>query len=306
MKLYFAPMEGITGYVYRRAHHKYYKGVDKYFTPFVSPTKNKCFSNRERNDILPEHNEGMKVVPQILTNSSAYFIQTANALREYGYEEVNLNLGCPSGTVVTKFKGAGFLAKPQELEIFLAEIFDALDMKVSVKTRIGIEKPQEFAALLPVFNSVPLEELIIHPRCRIDMYQGEVSSGTFAYAYKNSKNTVCYNGDILTQEDIQKQKKTYPGLDRCMIGRGLLRNPTLCEEGAQGMDMERFRAFHEEVLQGYCAIMSGDRNTLFKMKELWFYMIQSFPGKEKYYKKIKKAESVSEYQRMCREFFLSF
>lgn len=297
MKLYFAPLEGITGYVYRRAHAKYYGGICKYFTPFLSPTKNEHFTNRERNDILPEHNPAY-TVPQILTNQADYFIHTAEKLKEYGYQEVNLNLGCPSGTVVSKYKGSGFLARPVELREFLDEIFQKLDMRISIKTRIGKNSPEEFPALMDIFNDFPLEELIIHPRVQTDFYRGVPDMEAFRYGYENSRNPVCYNGDIVTKKGYEDLLSRYENLSCVMIGRGLIANPGLAENisGQQGFDREKFLTFHEEILRGYMQIMSGDRNTLFKMKELWFYMIQMFPGNEKAYKKIKKAESIRDYE----------
>ena len=93
MQFYLAPMEGLTGYVYRNAYHKYFPAADRYFTPFIT---NKKMSSRERNDILPEHNEGMTVIPQILTNQAEDFLSLTKELREYGYDTVNLNVrhGC--------------------------------------------------------------------------------------------------------------------------------------------------------------------------------------------------------------------
>ena len=147
MKYYLAPMEGLTGYIYRNAYHACYHAMDKYFTPFLSPKANSKLSFRELNDILPEHNQGMYVVPQILTNQAGDFIQTAKELQEYGYSEINLNLGCPSGTVVSKQKGAGFLGRPDSLDRFLDEVcgkMDEMGMEVSVKTRLGLISPDEF------------------------------------------------------------------------------------------------------------------------------------------------------------------
>ena len=110
MEFYFAPMEGITGYIYRNAHQKFFPGMDKYFTPFLSPNENRALNPKEKKDILREHNIDLYVTPQILTNRADFFLRAARELKEeYGYEEVNLNLGCPSGTVVSKGKGAGFL-----------------------------------------------------------------------------------------------------------------------------------------------------------------------------------------------------
>lgn len=298
---YFAPMEGITGYVYRNAFHTYFEGPDKYFTPFISPVENHRLRSREKSDILPENNKGLPVVPQILTNNSEYFLRTTEALKDAGYEEVNFNLGCPSKTVVTKGKGAGLLAQPKELEAILDQIFSKAKIKISIKTRIGMEHPEEFYELLTIFNQFPMEELIIHPRVQKDFYNNKPNYEMFKHAVTNSKNPICYNGDIFSMEEYNQWKEWFPQTDRVMLGRGLLINPFLLssikEEDAKTMDMERLRGFHDCVYMGYQKIMSGDKNVLFKMKELWFYLIQSFAESEKYAKKIKKAERLDSYER---------
>ena len=184
-----APLEAVTTWIYRQAHAKIYGRLDKYFIPFLEPHEKRDFKTRELQEILPEHNENIYAVPQILTNRSEGFIKLAKALKDWGYEEINLNLGCPSKTVVTKGKGSGFLAKPEELERFLTEIFDSLsgEVKISVKTRIGKEDPEEFPALLELFNKYPMEELIIHPRVQKDFYKNQPNLGAFHDAVEESK-----------------------------------------------------------------------------------------------------------------------
>ena len=297
MKTYFAPMEGITTYNYRNAHHKLFPGIDKYFTPFLAPGKTKLFTSREKNDILPEHNEGLPVVPQILTNKAEDFLKVAAVLKDYGYTELNLNLGCPSGTVVSKGKGSGFLAYPKELNEFLQSIFESYTGKLSIKTRIGKTSPEEFDALLDIFNQYPLEELIIHPRVQQDFYKNIPNHQVFDKALRNSKNPVCYNGDLFTQSDydsfISGVGKELP----LMFGRGLIANPALVSQlmGGESLSESAFRGFHDTIYEGYMEIMSGERDVLFKMKELWYYMIHLFTNSEKYGKKIKKAQSGREY-----------
>ena len=177
MEFYFAPMEGITGYIYRNAHHRFFPGTDKYFTPFLSPNQNRALNPKEVRDVLPENNEGIYIVPQILTNQADFFLRAAKELKEcYGYEEVNLNLGCPSGTVVSKGKGAGFLADPGGLDAFFDQVYAKADVKVSVKTRIGLSSPEEFYGILDIFNRYPLHELIIHPRVRSEEHTSELQS----------------------------------------------------------------------------------------------------------------------------------
>ena len=164
--LYLAPLEGITGYIYRNAYQKYFGGIDRYFTPFIAPAKGKPFRHRELADVRPEHNTGIMVIPQILTNHSEGFIKAAKALTDMGYDEININMGCPSGTVVSKGKGSGMLADPTKLDHFLEEIFAADICKISVKTRLGMEFADEFPDILDVLMKYPFTEVIIHPRTR--------------------------------------------------------------------------------------------------------------------------------------------
>ena len=230
MEIYFAPMEGITGYIYRNAFHDYFTGVDKYFTPFLSPNQNRALNPKEIRDVLPENNKGMQVVPQILTNRADYFLRAAEELKEkYGYREVNLNLGCPSRTVVSKGKGAGFLAKPEELDSFFREVFHNIKGKMSVKARIGVDDSKQFRHLMDIFNQYPLCELIIHPRIQKDYYGNSPDWEVFGEAVHVSSIPLCYNGDIFTLEDYRRMKAAFPEVNRIMLGRGLLMNPMLAE-----------------------------------------------------------------------------
>ena len=304
VKYYMAPLESVTTWIYRQAHAKIYGRLDKYFIPFLEPHEKRDFKTRELQEILPEHNENIYAVPQILTNRSEGFIKLAKALKDWGYEEVNLNLGCPSKTVVTKGKGSGFLAKPKELERFLTEIFDALsgEVKISVKTRIGKEDPEEFPALLELFNKYPMEELIIHPRVQKDGYGNVPRLELYELAEKQSLNPLCYNGDLYTREQIRNFAERFPGTERLMFGRGLLRDPGLLynEEKDPKETFEKFWAFHDLVYEGYQERNMGDRNVLFKMKELWSYQAYQFSEPERLFKVFKKAQDCKEYEQMIR------
>lgn len=297
MKYYLAPMEGITTYNFRRAYHKYYGGVEKYFTPFIG---NRKLNSRERNDILPEHNEGMNVVPQILANRPEDFLSIADTAASYGYSTVNLNLGCPSGTVTARKRGAGFLSVPEELERFLDEIFSKCCLKISVKTRIGVEDVGEWDRLLELFSRYPMEELIIHPRLLREGYGGRVHIEAVEAAAGCLRIPLCYNGDLTSPDGGSNEYGTLgwlvsrlPDVDTFMVGRGILQRPGFL---TGDYSVETLRAFHDEILEGYVRIMSGDTNTLYKMKELWTFMIQGFENGEKNLKKVRKAGSVSEYR----------
>ena len=296
MEFYLAPMEGLTGYIYRNAYQKYFHNIDRYFTPFLA---NRKMSHREINDILPEHNEGMRVIPQILTNRADEFLSLARELKEYGYDTVNLNLGCPSGTVVAKNRGAGLLAWPSTLDAFLDEIFSSCVCRISIKTRIGKTDPDDWEELLAVFEKYPLEELIIHPRIQTDFYKGTPRMEAYRFACENSRHSLCYNGDLLTVRDYLHFHQQFPDTQKVMLGRGILSNPflvdTLRSQKENTASKELLRMFHDDICSGYQSIMSGDKNVLYKMKALWIYLGTSFTNPQKYLKKIKKAERLSEY-----------
>lgn len=305
MRYYLAPMEGITTYIYRGAYHKYFTPMDKYFTPFLVPHTKKGFSARELNEILPEHNEGMYLVPQILSNDAGSFLQTVKKLEKYGYKEVNLNLGCPSKTVVSKYRGSGFLAKPEELECFLDRIYEEAEAEISIKTRIGRFLPEEFEGLLKIYNRYPVKELIIHPRVQQDFYKNMPRLEVFEEAVKESRNPLCYNGDIFRSEDYRNIHERFPDVPAVMLGRGIIGNPGLLDEitGKNKAEKSRLRAFHDKVLEDYVALSFGDKNVLFKMKEIWCYLDGLFPSDRKLLKRIKKAEKIRDYVAAVDELF---
>lgn len=309
MKIQMAPMEGITTYIYRNAHAAHFGKMDKYYTPFLSLHKEKEFNHKELQEILPKHNEGLNVIPQVLTNSAEDFLVAAEKLKDLGYDEININLGCPSGTVTAKNKGAGMLQDTVRLDKFLSEVFEKSSVEVSIKTRIGMESVKEWENLLEMYNKYPIKELIIHARVREDYYKNTPNLEAYAYAVKNSKNPICYNGDIFSVEDYQRLKEILQDDGNIMLGRGLIARPFLAEEIYQGTEKDireeemrmKLQAFHDEIYEEYRQVMSGDINVLFKMKELWAYMIGMWPDAKKEHKLICKTKKCTEYEQIVRE-----
>lgn len=297
MNYYFAPMEGVTTAIYRRAHAEFFPGCDRYYAPFLVACQSQAFRPRELRRLAPEENPGLVLVPQLLGNDVQSFLAAAEVLRGMGFDEVNLNLGCPSGTVTSKRRGSGLLAYPQELDRFLDGIFSGADMKISVKTRIGFSSPEEFPAILEIFNRYPICELIVHPRVRADMYNNAPDPDAFRLAYEGSRAPVCYNGDVFSAADMAALSAAFPELSAVMLGRGCAANPGLIRELALGeeTDFQTFRAFHEKLLAAYTAEYSGDKFVLQKMKELWYYMSSMFPGSEKQVKRICKSQRCCDY-----------
>ena len=304
MHIYLAPMEGITTFVYRNAYARYYGGIDKYFTPFLS---NKNLNYKELNEVSSEHNRNLTVVPQILTNQAEVFLSIAARLADFGYQEVNLNLGCPSGTVVSKKRGAGFLSIPDTLDAFLDEIFEKCPLEISVKTRIGMNSVDEWEKLLSIYRKYPLKELIVHPRLQKEFYERTPHAGAFRTAQEMFPTIpLCYNGDIVSKASYDAVAAELMLIDRIMLGRGVLANPTLPEtlktQSLETMpstdDLKKFRAFHDEILEGYKEIMSGDQPVLFRMKELWTYMRKYPKLTDKQLKHIQKCKRIDEYMRI--------
>lgn len=296
-----APMEGVTRAMFRTVHKKMFTGVSRYYSPFLAPSADGVFSTKELREILPENNENVLLVPQLLTGRAEHFAWASKVLKELGYDTVNLNLGCPSGTVVAKHKGSGLLADTEELERLLEGVSEAAaqnGQRLSVKTRIGLESAELFPQLMEVFNQFPLEELIIHPRIRRQFYKGTVDREAFRYGLEHSRNPVCYNGDLFTVSDVLRLKEDFPAVDKIMLGRGLIADPALARRLAGGAPLTdgELRAFHDSLLEGYCAQVQGEVNILHKMKELWTYFGAMFPEGRRFVKEICKARTVSEYR----------
>ena len=277
MKLYFAPMEGVTTMHFRRVHAAMFPGADRYYAPFISPTSDHRFTPREVREIGRENNTGIDLVPQILTKSAEDFLWCASGLADMGYGEVNLNLGCPSATVTAKGKGAGLLRTPEALERLLDGIFAKAEIPVSIKTRIGYAAPEEWEALLALYSRYPIAELIVHCRTREELYGGEPHRGAFSRAREALSVPLCYNGNLFTVEDVRDFEKVEPGAQGVMLGRGAAEDPALFRRlrGGAPCTREELRAFHDTLYEMYTAEY-GRLNAMRRMKELWSCLLYRF------------------------------
>ncbi|MBQ0004592.1 MAG: tRNA-dihydrouridine synthase family protein [Clostridiales bacterium] len=290
-KLYAAPLEGLTGFVWRIAHRQVFGGADRYFTPFISPNANCSFQTREKRDITQNEEN---LIPQIITNNEEYFIWAAREFAELGYDEVNFNLGCPSGTVVSKGKGSGALRDLDKLDRMLDGIFEALpDMKISLKTRIGIESSNEWPAILQVYKRYPVSDLIIHPRTRRQMYKGEADRELFLDVLGSCPELpLVYNGDVWSSDD-----EAFEYGCGVMTGRGLLQHPSMLREvrGGEAASREELSIFHDLLIDGYRTYMPGELPLIKRMKEFWFYFSNSFEVSDKEIKRLYKSKNYAEY-----------
>ncbi len=301
MKYYFAPMEGLTDSVYRRLHHQFFGGIHRYYMPFLSPTMHRTLSQKESRELPIADSVSFAAVPQVLTKNAEDFLWATQVCQERGYDEVNLNIGCPSGTVVSKRKGAGMLRDLGALDAFLQEVFEKSSLPVSVKTRLGLDNAEEFPKILEVLNRYPIRELTIHPRVRKQFYQGDVDMEMFRYTVKNSRNPLCYNGNIANSSDIQKIAAEFPEVQAVMIGRALIGDPGMLLPG--GTTVETLSQFHDALLEEYLNLFGGSRNAMFRLKENWSYLLPRFQNSEKLGKRLRKTTDLAEYRSIVSEIF---
>lgn len=317
MNYYYAPMEGITGYVFRRVHHDTFPGIAKYYTPFVVAGYTHHFKNREMADVDPANNAGVPTVPQVLANRAEDFLWAAEYLQGLGYQEVNLNLGCPVGTVSAKRKGSGFLQVPDELDRFLDAVFAKAAVPISIKTRIGYDSPEEAARLMEIYNQYPIHELTVHPRTRQEFYNGMPHLEVMDQIMAVAQVPVIYNGNICTVSDGALVTNRYPGIAGIMIGRGMLADPALVRrlQGGPAASKAELKAYHQALLEAHEAVYENyspkrkggevigapaELALINRMKEIWFYLSQSYKDSDRYLKMIRKARTLVEYRAAVR------
>lgn len=299
-----APMEGITGHTFRRVHAECFGALDRYYTPFLAPPRvGSSFGGKAFKEIDPANNEGLNVIPQLLTKNAEEFVWAARELAELGYAEVNLNLGCPSGTVVSKGKGSGFLRNLDELEVFLRDVCERSPLPVSVKTRLGLEDDAEYERILDLYCSLPLAELIVHPRVQKDRYQGKPRWEPYGETLARASFPVAYNGDIFVPEDASALCAAYPATRHVMLGRGLLANPALTRMLAGGAPASaiELRQFHDRLFDAYQDEIGG--NAVFRMKEWWFYARCAFTDPMAVHRAVRKARKINEYEVAVEKVF---
>ena len=301
MNFYFAPMEGLTDSIYRKAHHAHFSGVTRYYMPFISPTIHRSLTPREERELPMADSVSFQAVPQLLTKVSEDFLWAAQACLDHGYKEVNLNLGCPSGTVTAKGKGSGMLRDLDHLRSFLDDIYAAAPLPISVKTRLGFESPEEFPALMEIFNDYPIHELTVHPRVRKDFYKGSVNMDAFRYCLENSKAPVCYNGNLCSVSQIEAFQKEFPLVKSVMIGRGLIGDPGMLTPG--GTTVAALESFMDTLLEEYQIAFGSARNAMFRLKENWHLLAGRFENSEKLVKRLRKTTDLDEYRLIAKEIF---
>ena len=306
--LYLAPIKGITDRLFRDliAHHFPY--FDSAIAPFINPQRSVNFNDKLLADVNPVGDAGLVTIPQLMYNTADDFINITRRLEDIGYTEINWNLGCPSPMIANKQRGSGLLPHTDRIVAMLDQILPAIQADVSLKVRLGFKNPEEIVALLPRLDQFPLKEIIIHPRLGKQLYRGQADRQAFANCSGLTGHQLVYNGDINTVEDFRELTATFKGIKRWMIGRGALANPLLPGEirGISFTDGEKKRLlcnFHDDLYGQLQVRLSGPGHLLGRMKQIWAYLIGSFPEKASMLKKIRKSATINNYEKAVAEIF---
>ncbi|MDD2236458.1 MAG: tRNA-dihydrouridine synthase family protein [Kiritimatiellae bacterium] len=308
--LCLAPMRGVTTNVYRHALEQCIGGFDRAMAPFIPSVNAARIKPRLLNDILPERNGTLPLVPQCIGRDPDELFLLLRAMADLGYTEANWNLGCPWPQVTKKRRGAGLLPHPDLIEAVLDRVFADPPLALSVKVRLGLDTPDALEPLFPLFNRYPLSEIIIHPRTASQMYEGTADVEAFARCLPQTHHTLCYNGDIFTPARFNELQTRFPSVHRWMLGRGALRNPFLAEEIARKNPprdktekIDLIRTLHDTIYRHYRDTLFGPSPVLGKMKELWTYLACSVVSSRPVFKRIKKTQTLSHYEQVVREIF---
>lgn len=305
---YLAPIRGVTDALFRQVFHAHFPGFDAAVAPFISPQRFTSLKPAMLADILPENNTTLPTVPQLLYNKADDFITLGRLLADLGYSHLNWNLGCPAPQVANKGRGSGLLEHPQRIVDMLEAVHSHLATRISLKTRLGFRSADDLDRLLPRLESFPLKEIIVHPRIGKQLYRGKADHDAFARCRQFTGHALVYNGDIRTPDDFFELSARFADIRRWMIGRGVLADPLLLEKIAgkvpgQAEAAERIRAFHDELHARLQQRLHGPGHLLGRMKQIWAYLIDSFPGREKSLKKIRKARTTAGYLEAVAEVF---
>jgi tRNA-dihydrouridine synthase B len=304
-----SPLQGFTDFRFRNAFHKYFGGIDTFYSPYIKLNGKLVVKGSYERDILPENNSTLEVIPQIITNDAEEFLFVAKYVQQFGYKELNWNLGCPYPMVAKCGMGSGLISNTSQIEHILKRVHNETDIIVSMKMRMGYENPTEILDVFPILEQYPIKNIAIHARIGKQLYKGGVDLDSFQKCLDTSKQKIYYNGDITSVEKFRAMQERFPTIDHWMIGRGLIADPFLPSMIKNNTTeypenrYEIFEAFHDEIYKEYDAYLSGPTPIRMKMLGFWEYFSESFSNPQKTFKKIKKAGNSKNYESAVKEIF---
>ena len=309
IKLLSSPLQGFTDFRFRNAFHKYFGEIDTFYSPYIKLNGKLVVKGSYERDILPENNSTLEVIPQIITNDAEEFLFVAKYVQQFGYKELNWNLGCPYPMVAKCGMGSGLISNTSQIEHILKRVHNETDIIVSMKMRMGYENPTEILDVFPILEQYPIKNIAIHARIGKQLYKGGVDLDSFQKCLDTSKQKIYYNGDITSVAKFKELQEGFPSIDHWMIGRGLIADPFLPSMIKNNTTeypknrFEIFEAFHDEIYQEYDAYLQGPTPIRMKMLGFWEYFSESFSNPQKTFKKIKKAGNSKNYEAAVKEIF---
>ncbi|WP_396163315.1 tRNA dihydrouridine synthase [Flavobacterium sp.] len=304
-----SPLQGFTDFRFRNAFHKYFGGIETFYSPYIKLNGKLVIKGSYERDILPENNNTLEVIPQIITNDAEEFLFVTKYVQQFGYKELNWNLGCPYPMVAKCGMGSGLISNTSQIEHILKRVHNETDIIVSMKMRMGYENPTEILDVFPILEQYPIKNIAIHARIGKQLYKGGVDLDSFQKCLDTSKQKIYYNGDITSVEKFRTMQERFPSIDHWMIGRGLIADPFLPSMIKNNTTeypknkLEIFEAFHDTIYQEYDAYLQGPTPIRMKMLGFWEYFSESFSNPQKTYKKIKKAGNCKNYEAAVKEIF---
>ena len=304
-----SPLQGFTDFRFRNAFHKYFGGIDTFYSPYIKLNGKLIIKGSYERDILPENNNTLEVIPQIITNDAEEFLFVTKYVQQLGYKELNWNLGCPYPMVAKCGMGSGLISNTSQIEHILKRVHSETDIIVSMKMRMGYENASEILDVFPILEQYPIKNIAIHARIGKQLYKGGVDLDSFQKCLDTSKQKIYYNGDITSVEKFRLMQERFPSIDHWMIGRGLIADPFLPSMIKNNTTeypknkLEIFEAFHDTIYQEYDAYLSGPTPIRMKMLGFWEYFSESFSNPQKTFKKIKKAGNSKNYEAAVKEIF---
>ena len=304
-----SPLQGFTDFRFRNAFHKYFGGIDTFYSPYIKLNGKLVVKGSYERDILPENNSTLEVIPQIITNDAEEFLFVAKYVQQFGYKELNWNLGCPYPMVAKCGMGSGLIKNTDQIEHILKRVHNETDIIVSMKMRMGYENPTEILDVFPILEQYPIKNIAIHARIGKQLYKGGVDLDSFQKCLDTSKQKIYYNGDITSVAKFKELQERFPSIDHWMIGRGLIADPFLPSMIKNNTTeypknrLEIFEAFHDEIYREYDAYLQGPTPIRMKMLGFWEYFSESFSNPQKTFKKIKKAGNSKNYEAAVKEIF---
>lgn len=304
-----SPLQGFTDFRFRNAFHKHFGGIDTFYSPYIKLNGKLVVKGSYERDILPENNTALEVIPQIITNDADEFLFVVKYVQQFGYKELNWNLGCPYPMVAKCGMGSGLIKNTDQIEHILKRVHNETDIIVSMKMRMGYENATEILDVFPILDQYPIKNIAIHARIGKQLYKGGVDLDSFQNCLDYTKHKIYYNGDITSVTKFNELQERFPSIDHWMIGRGLISNPFLPSMIKNNTTeypknkLEIFEAFHDEIYQEYDAYLSGPTPIRMKMLGFWEYFSESFSNPQKTFKKIKKAGNSKNYEIAVKEIF---